>query len=109
MTHRSFRDNRGRVWEVWEVRPDAYERRTGVERRRAPRLTADRRQRPERRLVVPNELRQGWLVFASPTERRRLAPIPPNWAALSDPELQRLADDAVRLSHALRVAREGPT
>lgn len=108
MTHRSFLDNRGRVWEVWAVRPDAYERRSGADRRCTPRCTTDRRQRAERRLVVPNELRQGWLVFASTTERRRLAPIPPNWTALPEAELRRLAEDAVRMTHALRVAREGP-
>lgn len=108
MAHRSFQDNRGRVWEVWEVHPENWERRLGGDRRRAPRPTPDRRQFPEQRAAVPNELRDGWLAFASPTERRRLTPIPPDWVTLSDFDLQRLADSALRVSHSLRVARGDP-
>lgn len=108
MAHRSFCDSRGRMWEVWEVHPENWERRFGGERRRAPRPAADRRQVAERRPSVPNELRDGWLAFASPTERRRLAPIPPNWATLSDAELQRLVDAATRLTPSLHVSRQGP-
>ncbi len=108
MANRSFRDSRGRVWEVWEVHPESWDRRVGGERRRTARPAADRRQRVEHRAAVPNEMRQGWLAFASSTERRRLAPIPPNWITLSEAELQRLADSALRLTPALRLAREGP-
>lgn len=108
MAHRTFRDSRGRVWEVWEVRPENRERRLGRERRQAARPGPDRRQQTQLRPAVPNDLRQGWLAFASPTERRRLAPIPPDWASMPDAELQRLADCATRLSHALRIAPGDP-
>ena len=90
------------------MRPGACERRAGSDRRRACRPTADRRQVAERRPVLPNEMHQGWLAFSSSTERRRLAPVPANWVELSDAELQRLADAALRLSHGLRLVREGP-
>ena len=107
MAHRTFRDSRGREWQVWEVHPESWERRLG-ERRRVPRAGADRRQQPQLRPALPNDMRDGWLAFASRTERRRLAPIPPDWVSLPETELQRLADSATRLSHALRLAPGGP-
>jgi len=36
---------------------------------------------------LPEAFREGWLVFESATEKRRLAPIPPNWEALSNEAL----------------------
>ena len=37
---------------------------------------------------------EGWLVFETRGEKRRLAPVPPNWAQLSDAELDRLREQA---------------
>jgi hypothetical protein len=36
---------------------------------------------------VAGGFRQGWLTFASAEDRRRLAPIPPNWELASDADL----------------------
>lgn len=105
MPHRSFRDNDGRVWDVWDVQPDAIERRRSGERRRFQRPTADRRRHNEARRAVPNDLRDGWLAFECPAERRRLTPIPANWLLLSESDLRRLADGARRLSRSVRLSR----
>jgi hypothetical protein len=72
-THRSFTDPSGVVWDVFAVYPEA---------RLSPRL----------RGTFP----QGWLCFDSGPEKRRLSPIPENWQALSDGELERLAARAER-------------
>ena len=97
MPHREFLDETGRLWDVWDVRPTAVERRVNADRRQAPRESADRRQRREMRLVVPNELREGWLAFHTMGERRRVAPIPSNWDSMPDDELARLVSAATRL------------
>lgn len=105
MAVRSFTDGEGAQWTVWAVRPETRERRHGEERRSgrdrreeaaarlaAPpavpgdrRATPDRRATSERRLtprsraVIIPALEQGWLCFEANRERRRLAPIPPDW------------------------------
>jgi len=75
VVHRGFVDSDHVVWTVWEVQWQGASR--------APRVRA--------------ELAGGWLAFQSRKERRRLAPIPEAWDALSDVELEclcRLADAA---------------
>src|SRR4051812_15170552 len=97
MPHREFLDESGRLWDVWDVRPTSVERRVNADRRQALRETTDRRQRREMRLVVPSELREGWLAFHTMGERRRVSPIPNGWEFLTDRELSRLAGHAVKL------------
>jgi hypothetical protein len=46
-------------------------------------------------MVLPEEFRDGWLVFECDSERRRLAPIPEDWEELADEELERLSGAAV--------------
>lgn len=55
--YREFVDDAGTFWRVWDTHPIA-----------ASTL----------RTVSPNYA-GGWLTFESPEERRRLAPIPPEW------------------------------
>ena len=44
---------------------------------------------------LPEEYREGWLVFESVHgEKRRLAPVPHNWDTLGDQELSRLCAQA---------------
>ncbi|CAN5686356.1 hypothetical protein BH23GEM1_BH23GEM1_12140 [soil metagenome] len=98
MPYRTFADEEGKDWEVWDVRPGRVERRgtdrrdeqsapwTGVERRMKP----DRRQRVESRLTIAQPLAEGWLVFRSGEEKRRLAPIPANWESSPWRELRDL-------------------
>ena len=75
MALREFTDARGTTWRVWDTRP------------------ASDRLRPE--------FANGWLTFEhgaaeSPTTRRRLAPIPANWADLPDDHLRQLCLQAER-------------
>jgi hypothetical protein len=91
VSYRTFLDSTGKRWEVWLVTPAAAERRradrraasanneafTGdQERRRTPER---RRSRFQRSVTVASEFSQGWLCFESEGEKRRLAPVPPDW------------------------------
>jgi hypothetical protein len=91
MAYRTFLDDNGRYWQVWESHPHIFERRkserrvaagefSGVDRRKS----SDRRQGSRTRSVfVDPRLASGWLTFESFTEKRRLAPIPPHWDEMS--------------------------
>lgn len=97
MPHRKIIDAENRTWEVWEVIPIRVAEKVDEERRRKP--------RPESsliasRIVVPQELEQGWLAFQSEAERRRIIPIPEGWAAKSDAELVELLGRATRIADA---------
>lgn len=94
----------GVLWQVWSVIPGMRkdgERRRGRDRRspdpvflyRGP----DRRKAADRRktaVTMSTAFAAGWLVFQAPTERRRLAPIPADWEALSSDDLARLCERA---------------
>lgn len=69
--YRSFADDMGTVWDVWEVRPAHVERRTPA-------------------LAFGPHLQEGWLAFQSGDDRRRLAPIPSGWQQLGVAELRAL-------------------
>ena len=67
-------------WEIFEVQPAADGR--PIER-------------------MPEGFRSGWLCFQSPTERRRLAPIPPGWQHCEERDLRphsSTISDVVRVS-----------
>jgi hypothetical protein len=90
--HRQFRDERGSVWDVWDVYPSGMEleRRMGSRRRRS-----DRRRRDEHTgSGVTADLRLGWLAFQAGGERRRLVPIPDDWKSLPDEALRSLKERA---------------
>lgn len=63
MALRTFTDAEGTEWQVWDNIPDR---------------------------LVSNTLEGGWLTFQSPTEKRRLAPIPLYWVTADEEELARL-------------------
>ena len=65
-------DARGVQWKVWNTIPIA----TGV----------------------AGSMQNGWLTFASPGERRRLAPIPQGWEDAATDRLCRYCDEAERLA-----------
>ena len=71
---RAFRDAAGVEWQVYQA-----ERKADGERRDH---------------LLPAEYRQGWLVFESATEKRRLAPVPAGWLELSDEALAALCATA---------------
>jgi len=67
---REFRDVAGIQWSVF---------------RATPHTSPSKREK-----ILPESFRLGWLVFECETERRRLAPVPENWEALTDRELAQL-------------------
>lgn len=71
MAQRVFVDRDGRSWRVWSTIPAG-------------------------RSVLRSEFAAGWLTFESGDERRRLAPIPPEWESANESKLASLC----------RVARE---
>jgi hypothetical protein len=119
MTHRSFTDLGGREWEAWDVTPQRLDRRVTEDRRAAAesdrrgqldrkhagnRRQRQRRSATDRRTIarhasrLPRTYSDGWLCFECTDEKRRLVPVPPGWARLSDDELAGLLENA-------RVAR----
>ena len=72
MAVREFTDSRGVEWRVWDVTPVHMHPVTRGE-------------------DYMGNLQDGWLVFQSATEKRRLeAPYPGNWMSFSLPELEEL-------------------
>lgn len=88
---RQFSDAKGISWDVWDVSPQDLSR-VDYDRRAASRAHDDA-PRPQTSSVYP-ELREGWLCFQSHTEKRRFAPIPPNWYELPDGVLRVMLDVA---------------
>jgi hypothetical protein len=86
MAHRTFRDEHGRDWDVWEVVPTTVERRMARNSQERPALL-ERRRVQEARVLVPEALQDGWLAFQHGKERRRLAPIPSEWPEMTSDEL----------------------
>ena len=110
MAYREFTDQWGVQWKAWFVAPTTAERRLpGVRRVRSPREPGDRRTaaphaRRGLRLTVLEEMRRGWLCFQSDGEKRRLAPVPPAWATMSDAVLAELCAHAIVACGSARVA-----
>lgn len=75
---REFRDEKGRDWRAWEVRPESIHPQTKSED------------------YLAACFRDGWLVFETvdATEKRRLCPPPYAWEQRPDEELERLAERA---------------
>jgi hypothetical protein len=95
MSYRRFEDEDGETWEAWEVHPAAVERRVNRDRRSSAR-EIDRRGSAEVRLVIPRELRGGWLALQSGDRRLRISPIPDGWMHLDDDALRRLVERTAR-------------
>lgn len=93
MALREFRDDDGKLWQVWRTMPSAGSKMTyrGPNRRGsgspedAPLL--DRRGVNRLRRVLLAELQNGWLCFESQGEKRRLVPVPANWDTCSEAQL----------------------
>lgn len=90
MSHRAFRDSSSVEWEVWEVRPTLLDRPV-FDRRAEPR---DGAPRTEEWLLPKAGMSQGWLLFESSTEKRRLVPIPEDWSEMSEEQLELLCGQA---------------
>ena len=94
MAKRQFKDERGIEWVVWDVHP-ADIGRTLYDRRGSLRAEAAA---DSPRLVHP-DLQQGWLCFLAGSDKRRFAPIPPNWEQLPDSVLRVMLDVASPAPH----------
>jgi hypothetical protein len=114
VSYRTFLDSAGKRWEVWLVTPAAAERRR-VDRRASTAGSEsyegalERRRTPERRrayfrrsVAVASEYTNGWLCFESEGEKRRLAPVPPDWEEAGPDRLSSW------LQAARRVVKCGP-
>ena len=85
MAHREFVDEMGTPWEAWDVHP------TLAEIRRAP--------------AMHRMFSEGWLVFESEADRRRVTPIPPEWCSASDVSLRELLGTATPVAATRRQTR----
>jgi hypothetical protein len=92
MAHREFVDSHGKQWEVWSVRPEYAERRRRTPAEDIP--AVERRERAEFRVPLGGQWADGWLCFESGAEKRRLAPVPDDWAEMSPDELEKLCESA---------------
>lgn len=75
MAVRDFVDTKGVKWKVWPVTPSNIRPKTAAE-------------------DYLGDYGDGWLVFESNSERRRLAAYPANWDTLSDNGLVQLLKSA---------------
>jgi hypothetical protein len=71
----SFCDESARTWEVREIRNPVLSERRGFYQRA--------------------EFAEGWLLFMSGNERRRLAPFPTGWHLASEKQLRQWCSDAI--------------
>ena len=108
MSHHRFRDEGGIWWEAWDVWPTSVERRERERRAHAGleifrplplgdaerRRGSDRRRQARPRAPVSAAFASGWVVFQSPSERRRLAPVPAGWEQAGEAELRLLCRQA---------------
>lgn len=83
---REFTDQKGIHWRVWDVYPSERGKAGPSEREVA---TAELKGR-----FRSAELAEGWLCFESSSERRRLAPIPPEWEICDDRTLEEMVGRA---------------
>lgn len=104
--HRSFLDQHGVRWHVWEVYPTSTDRRASEQPESRILSEADEAQLMDRRFpferrgAIDPELAGGWLAFESEIARRRYAPIPRGWTGLPSRELCRL----LQVAKEVRVA-----
>lgn len=119
MSHHRFRDEAGTWWEAWDVWPTSVERRERERRalaglgtfRQLPlgdaerRRLGDRRQQTQPRAPVASAFSSGWVVFQSPSERRRLAPVPPGWEQVDERELRSLCRQATATGKPRRLIK----
>jgi len=113
MALRTFVDSAGNEWLAFDVVPRAderrhFDRRSCSEMRSAPgdRRDADRRLTVGGRSPLASGVADGWLCFEHGMERRRLCPIPPEWARGNDDELEAYCHSARPVQRGARTAPE---
>ena len=100
MTHRSFKDKEGKLWDVWQVHPSAAERRfvqrrvnddergDALERRSGDERRVGEKEHTISRATIAPEFTYGWLCFETAGEKRRLAPVPEGWDRADDETIE---------------------
>jgi hypothetical protein len=73
MPLRTFNDDAGREWRVWDVSP-----------------VREEQSRFGSLAHLPEELATGWLCFEADGEKRRLCPVPEGWSDQSEGDIERL-------------------
>ena len=101
MALRDFKDAAGRTWWVWDTHPALPERRKKNEPR-AP-GEPERRRVSSPRVVLPQDLVNGWLTFESGPDRKRLVPVPDGWEHASEERLREWMDEAKPLPPTRRL------
>lgn len=101
MPHRTFTDSVGRAWDVWFVQPEHVERRRGAGEASTPKV--ERRGRREFRAPLEGKWVDGWLCFETRGEKRRLAPVPPDWMELPIGTLEQLCRSAAEARRSRRL------
>ena len=100
MALRSFADDNGAIWQVWDVlpsQPELIERRKNI----VARLGGDERR-------AGPALAEGWLAFESERGRRRLAPIPSGWENATDDQLKEWCTQARNAARRIQWMRPDP-
>jgi hypothetical protein len=100
MAHRSFKDRKGRHWDVWNVIPTKVERRQQDEP-----VDDDRRSASEPRVRLGRSMATGWLCFETHGEKRRLAPFPAEWEGMTSEQLGELCESAELAPSARRLVK----
>ena len=110
MAYRTFTDENGSYWQVWDIRPERRERRSierrtnraapwpGPERRKGERRNTERRGLQQSRVVLASGSATGWLIFESLSESRKLVGIPAGWEKYTQTQLRMLAQKATPFS-----------
>jgi hypothetical protein len=95
MAHRTFKDSSGRRWDVWTVTPGHRQRPTDASGLDQSAAAEELPVRNMARVLLGDRLASGWLAFETSGEKRRMAPYPENWAALTASELEMLCHEAI--------------
>jgi hypothetical protein len=101
MSHRCFTDSSGQTWDVWTVVPTRVERRAAEAAMSRP--AVERREHDELRAHLNPRFTDGWLVFQTKREKRRLAPYPDTWEQADDAELEQLCQRATEVQPPRRL------
>ena len=104
MAHRTFMDQHGVSWEVWDVLPASRPRRETDRRTVARAAITERRADDGSAISVHHDLASGWLCFLAGNDKRRLAPIPGGWDCGNDDALRDLLAVAKPAVHQSMVA-----
>lgn len=115
MGYRNFKDPTGADWHAWDVIPQLAERRVAERRQTREPISFGDRRRGERRIVsgrrsvLSSALSGGWLCFEGPEEKRRLIPIPGDWARCPEQQLQEYCRMARPVRRSSEIHRSGTT